>query len=150
FGGGNEADLERVQVEVRQSGSTILVNAGRLEAWKLTKQYTIDLEITTPVATNVALTLNAGNTHLTGITGAVRATVNAGNLETEDVTFADGPQFVVNAGNLTLRGGLVPRSSLDAEVNAGNARLTLPANTPVSLDARTTAGSIQVSGGQVT
>jgi len=149
FGGGSEADLERVRVEVRQSGSTITVDAERLEHWTLTRQYTIDLEITTPATTDVRLVLNAGNTRLAGITGAVQATVNAGNLETEGATFADGSRFMVNAGNLTLRGGLVSGASLEAEVNAGNARLTLPANTPVSLDARTTAGSIQVFGGQV-
>jgi hypothetical protein len=150
LGGGSEVDLERVRVEARQSGNTIIVDAKRLESWKLTKQYTIEFEITTPATTDVKLTLNAGNTRLAGITGVVQGTVNAGNLETEGVTLADGSRFVVNAGNLTLRGGLLPGASLDAEVNAGNARLTLPANTPVNLDARTTAGSIQVSGGQIT
>lgn len=146
FGSAEEADLENIHVDVRQSGNTISVEAEVRDRRFVTKQFNIDIDIAAPSQTNLDLHLNAGNTDVVGINGVINAKVNAGNLETRHVTFADRSRLTVNAGNLTLEGALAADSSLDAEVSAGNARLTLPRATATYLDARTQAGSVQVTG----
>lgn len=149
FGTASEADLERVRVEVSQQGNTIRVETNK-EGWSLIgKNVTVDFDITTPAATTLGLQLNAGNATIDGIAGAIRAKVNAGNLDTRGVTFASGSDLKLNAGNLTLHGALVTSASLDARVNAGNARLFLSRDTNVYLDAQSVAGTVSVSGWRV-
>ncbi len=71
------------------------------------------------------------------------------NLDAMGVTLRGGSDLALNAGNLTMDGALAPGATLDARLNAGNARFTLPRDTPAQLDARTTVGQISVSGWQV-
>jgi hypothetical protein len=146
LGSADEADLEKIHVDVKQRGDTISVMAEVRDRSFLTKQFSIDLDIAAPARTNLDLHLNAGNTDIGGISGVINAKVNAGNLETRRVTFADRSQLAVNAGNLTLDGALAPGGSLDADVNAGNARLTLPQTTNAYVDARTHAGTVHING----
>jgi hypothetical protein len=149
FGGADESDLERLHVAVIQSGDTIHIDAERGEHWTLLKQVSVDLEITAPATNSVDLRLNAGNVRLAGITGSVRAELNAGNFDLTDVTCTGASRLTLNAGTLTLRGALAAGASLDARVNAGNARFTLPAGAAVAIEARTTAGAIHTSAEQL-
>ena len=149
FGGADEADLERLHVTVTQTGDTIRIDAESGEHWALLKQVSIDLEITAPAATSVDLRLNAGNARLEGITGSARADLNAGNLDLTDVTCAGASRLTLNAGTLTLRGALAAGAAVDARVNAGNVRVTLPADTSASVEARTTAGAIHTTAEQL-
>lgn len=146
FGSADEADLEKIHVEVTQSGDTIRVEAESPGRSLLSKQINIDVEITAPRGTDIDLQLNAGNSAIEGIEGRVTAKVNAGNLEMRNVTLADGSALTCNAGNLIITAALAAGASADLRVNAGNARLRLPADTAAYLDARTHAGSIDVSG----
>ena len=146
FGSADDADLEKIHVDVKQTGTTIVVEAEARDRALLTKQLSIDIDIRAPARTHLDLHLNAGNADITGIGGVINGKVNAGNLETRRVTFDDRSHLTVSAGNLTLQGALASRGSLDAEVNAGNARLTLPKTTSAYLDARTHAGTVHVTG----
>jgi hypothetical protein len=149
FGGADESDLERVQVAVTQTGDTIHIDAESGERWSFLKQVSIDLEVTAPAATGVDLRLNAGNARLEGITGSVRAELNAGNLDLSDVVCTGVSRLTLNAGTLTLRGALAAGASLEAHVNAGNVRFILPADTAASVEARTTAGAIHTTAEQL-
>ncbi|HEV2460824.1 MAG TPA: DUF4097 family beta strand repeat-containing protein [Ktedonobacterales bacterium] len=146
FGSADDADLERIHVDVKQSGNMISVEAEARDRTLLSKQLSIDIDITAPARSHLDMHLNAGNTDISGIGGVINAKVNAGNLETRGVTFDDRSHLTVSAGNLTLEGALAAGGSLDAEVNAGNARLTLPQTTSAYLDARTHAGTVHVTG----
>jgi hypothetical protein len=84
-----------------------------------------------------------------GLTTTLAAIVNAGNLDAIDVTLRGGSDLALNAGNLTMDGALAPGATLEARLNAGNARFTLPSDTPALLDASTTVGQISVAGWQV-
>jgi hypothetical protein len=148
LGAASERDLEQVVVNVTQEGDTISVETER-RATSL-KSFTIDIEITAPAAcAQLEARLSAGNLVVRGLTTTLAATVNAGNLDAMDVTLRGGSDLALNAGNLTMDGALAPGATLDVRLNAGNARFTLPRDTPAQLDARTTVGQISVSGWQV-
>jgi hypothetical protein len=167
FGGGSEADLERVPVTVTQEGNTI-----RVDAWyrgmSIAKAVTVDLDFTIPAAANLDLHAAAGNVRVDGISGALRVEVNAGNSELRDVS---GPLHIegnagniegrgvvlqercglkVNAGNIDLRGEMAAGASLDIRVNTGNIRLRLPRSTAVQLDASAQVGNVTVEGWPIT
>jgi DUF4097 and DUF4098 domain-containing protein YvlB len=142
-----EADLEKANIDVKQSGNAVVIDAV-VDRWSLFKQLTIDLDITLPPAVaRLDLKLNAGNLEVEGISGVIRAKVNAGNLDVlAGATLGDGSRLAANAGNVTVRAALAPGASVESEVNAGNLRLHLPKETAVYLDARTHAGNVEVSG----
>ena len=142
-----EADLEKVAVTVRQHGDDISVDADT-DHWSLFKQMTVDLDIAVPATVaRLDLKLNAGNLEVEGVSGLLKDKVNAGNLDIESgTTLLDGSRLAANAGNVTLSGSIAPEASVEAEVNAGNLRVHLPKETAVYLDARTTAGNVEVSG----
>jgi hypothetical protein len=146
FNVADEGDLEKVQVHVTQSGDTITVETEWNKSFSFLKFVTVRIEVVTPATTNVDLRLNAGNTEMRDIGGAITAKINAGNFDGTGMTLGNGSRFTINAGNLVIRGALAPTASVDFDVNAGNLDLTLPASTATTLNARTQAGSISVSG----
>ncbi|MFI5274522.1 MAG: DUF4097 family beta strand repeat-containing protein [Ktedonobacterales bacterium] len=146
LGTADDADLEKIRVTAEQRDDTITVEAEVRNHAAFMRSVSVDMEITVPAEAALDLRLNAGNTDISGIHGAINAKVNAGNLELRGVTLATGSDLTCNAGNLTFRGSLAPGASFDAAVNAGNMRLHLPRGTGAHLDARTHAGSIDVSG----
>lgn len=150
LGAAAERDLEQVVVRVAQEGDTISVETETERRPISLKSFTIDIEITAPATcAQLEARLSAGNLVVRGLTTTLAATVNAGNLDAMDVTLRGGSDLALNAGNLTLDGALAPSATLDARLNAGNARFTLPRDTPAQLDAKTTVGQISVAGWQV-
>ena len=106
----------------------------------------IDLTVTAPANTNLALTEDAGSVDATGFTGKLATRVNAGSATLTSMTMAKGSSLVVNAGSLSVDGALQPDATLSVEVNAGTANMTLPQNTSAHLDATSSAGSVEVNG----
>jgi DUF4097 and DUF4098 domain-containing protein YvlB len=164
FGGGSEADLERVPVTVTQEGDTIRVDAWFRGMGSFAKGITVDLDFTIPATANLDLHAAAGNVRVEGVGGSVRAEVNAGNTELRDVS---GPlriegnagniqarglslkercELKVNAGNIDLQGEMAAGTTLDARVNTGNITLRLPRSTAVQLEASTQVGNVAVHG----
>ncbi len=149
LGATSERDLEQVVVHVTQEGDTISVETETKRPISL-MSITIDIAITAPATcAQLEARLSAGNLVVRGLTTTLAATVNAGNLDAMGVTLRGGSDLALNAGNLTMDGALAPGATLDARLNAGNARFTLPRDTPAQLNARTTVGQISVSGWQV-
>src|SRR5579884_318969 len=126
IGGG---DPERVRVLARQDGDTVRldVDYGPLGG---VKNVTVDFEITVPATAHIILQQNAGDARITGTAGQLDATVNAGTFTAEGLTLSGASHLRTNAGHIELQGSLAPDATLDAETNAGNIRLTLPAGTP--------------------
>jgi hypothetical protein len=145
---GGEGDLERTQVEISQAGNTVTIET-RYRGSSGVKGVTVDLDIAAPAATNLDLKLAAGHISIREIAGTCAAVLTAGDLTAQDVTLAGSAQIDLNAGNLTLDGTLAAGASLTVSVTAGNVGLTLPQDTPAYLDARTTVGTIAVSGWQI-
>ena len=149
-----EQALEGYAVEASQDPTTgkIIVNArnyspfgdGDFPGWMT--QRSVNLTVTLPANSNIAVKVAAGHTVIDGVTGRVDAEINAGGLELRDVTLADGSRFVVNAGGLDFTGELQPNASIDVNVNAGGAEFALPRTTAARLVANADAGDIDVRG----
>ena len=148
FRASGESDLDKVIVTVAQEGSRIVIDTER-SSRSFLKHVEIDLDITTPTSSNVSLQLNAGNARMRDVRGALNVRVNAGNFGADRVTCVGDGRFEINAGNLDFTGAIERGASLEVQVNAGIARLRLPQDTPVTLDAKTTAGVLDVSGWQL-
>jgi hypothetical protein len=149
---GGEDALDRVQVTTDQQGDTIRVDVEHQGAIiSMGKRVTVDLELTVPAECALELRQAAGEISIREVSGSVRATTNAGNLETRGVTFASSSRLEVNAGNADIAGALASGASLDVTVNTGKCRIELPASTAVNLDAAVDVGQIDISGfsGQV-
>lgn len=146
--------LEGYTVDVTQEPSgAIVVNTRAdnpfsgddlLAGWLMHR--TVNLTVTMPANGTLDLNVAAGRTTVEGITGRVRAEVNAGGLELIDTRLADGSSFKVNAGGLDFSGELLPDASIDVEVNAGGARLVLPRTTAARLEGSADAGSVTATG----
>ncbi len=145
--GGDDRDLANIQVEVTQSGDTITVEAYYPGSHYL-KGITVDLDIHVPSEANLDVKLAAGDVHVRGIAGTLKAAMNAGNLEAAAVTLKGG-NLELNAGNFNLDGAFAQGASVQVRVNAGNVEVWLPRDTPAQLDARTSVGAIRVSGWQL-
>lgn len=144
----SESDLDKVVVIIAQEGDRIVVDTER-SSRSFLKHVEIDLDITAPATTNVTLQLNAGNAQMNDLRGALNVRVNAGNLRAQGLICSADGRFEVNAGNLDFTGEIERGVSLEVQVSAGIARLRLPRETPVTLDAKTTAGVLDVSGWQL-
>lgn len=145
-GSASENDLEQIRVEVAQRGETISIEAELRRRLSLGSSLTADIEVTAPQQAQVDLHLNAGNAEIAGLQGPMKARVNAGNLELHGGRLEERSELACNAGNLIIAAALAVGATLDAGLNAGNARLRLPGATAAHFDARTHAGSITVSG----
>jgi hypothetical protein len=150
LGSADEGDLEQIRVEVAQRGDTISIEAELHRHLSLGGSLSADIEVTAPLQAQVDLRLNAGNAEIEDISGPVKAKVNAGNLDLRGGRLEERSELECNAGNLTIAAALAPHATLDTGVNAGNVRLRLPHSTAVHFDARTHAGTIDVSGFPVT
>lgn len=146
FGGISEEELAEIEVPVTQRGDRIKIDAAKFRKVSITRQYTIEIEVTAPAATNLELDMAAGSAEAEGISGLIEATVNAGSFNARDVTFGNGSELAVNAGKVEARGALAEGASMSVAVSAGSAKLTLPSETRAYLDAKANAGSIDLFG----
>lgn len=149
FGSASEADLERVTVHVTQESNAIRIESKYDNLRGGLKNVTVDVEITAPTASSLDAQLNAGNLHLSGLSGSLTAVVNAGNVDAEDVVLRGNCDVSLNAGNLELAGALAAGASLNARINAGGARLSFPHDTPAQLEATANVGTVTVTGWSV-
>jgi hypothetical protein len=62
------------------------------------------------------------------------------------VTFAGTSRLHAGAGNIAINGAIASGASVDVLVGAGNARLTLPSDTPAHLTAATGVGNLTITG----
>lgn len=140
--------LNGTTITSSQSGNTVTLT---VEMPSITGSFTslqrsADLTISVPASTNFTMTVNAGNADVTGITGVLDVTMNAGNLTLRSATAEGSSSLRLNAGNVDYLGAIAPTATLDISVDAGNATVHLPPNTPTHLVARASAGTISTNG----
>jgi hypothetical protein len=145
-----QSALDAISVTTTQTGNQVSIQEGDLDngGWFFNgfQQSRIDLTVTAPAHTNLALTMDAGSLDATGFTGKLTTRINAGSATLSSMTMDKGSSLAVNAGSLHVDGALQPDASLYLEVNAGSADITLPRNTSAHLDATASAGSVEVNG----
>lgn len=140
--------LNGTTVRSSQSGDTITLT---VEMPSITGSFTnltrrADLTLTVPASTNLTMIVNAGNADITGVTGVLDLTMNAGNLSLRSTTAEGSSSLRLNAGNVDYLGAIAPTGTLGIAVDAGNATVHLPPTTPTHLVARTSAGTISTNG----
>jgi hypothetical protein len=107
-----EMDLERIEVEITQSGSGLEI---RTDIPSGLNNVSVELEITAPADTQVDLQSRGGDVSIVGIAGRVRAVTGGGDIE---VWEAKSPLDVHTAGgNITVFGA---KGGLHAETAGGD------------------------------
>jgi lia operon protein LiaG len=165
---GNAA-LDNIQVNVRQSGSTVNIDTNYNEGWGLFNlgNRWVDLTITIPSISDLDVKSSAGNVGIEGITGEMNCKLSAGQLRFGDMVFTGQSKLYTSAGSLTIRGSLADKAQLDVQTSAGsvtfdgalttnnlvnfdtsagNVSVILPFSTDARVDGHVSAGNIIVSG----
>ncbi len=144
-----QQDLNSMRVDVIQNGNTITITS-KTDQSSFLRVRTVNFVVTVPSSANVDVRLNAGNLEVSGVTGVVTANLNAGNVTATNVLFGAGSRLHLNVGNIEVNGSLSPQAALDISVNTGNVAVTLPAATATHIEASTSAGTVTISGWDIT
>ena len=142
----SERDLDAIHVTALQQGDIITIDARIERQHLLTAKLSVDLDIIVPTATRLDLHIAAGSLNIRGVHSSMQMEVAAGTSTLEGVTFTGSSRLTIDAGTLTLQGAMANDASLDVQINAGKAQITLPAATTATLDAEANAGSLHISG----
>ena len=127
-----------------QDGNSISIN---VKHWSFLRFFNIgyvNVEIYVPASSDIQMQCNAGTLDITGISGRVNASTNAGTVMVATSQLADGSYLHTNAGTMTIR-----QSTLNGETrghtNAGTISIVesaLQGNTVFT----TSAGTIHFDG----
>ena len=130
-----EIDLERIEVEITQSGSGLEI---RTSISSDPNNVSVELKITAPADTHVDLRTGGGDVSIIGIAGRVKAITGGGDIE---VWEAKGPLDVHTAGgNITAFGA---DGGIHAETDGGDIEIH---DAHSETTASTGGGNIQILG----
>ncbi len=102
----------------------------------------VDYEVRVPAGTSVEVHADAGKVSVTGLTGDLDVTAQAGEVTASDLGSAH-VRVRAQAGSVTLRYRAVP-STVEARADAGDIGIWVPATVSYSVDSTTDAGSGRV------
>jgi Putative adhesin len=141
FGG----NLNDVQINYSQSGSTVNVAFHRSGTFNFFNSTGVDFTITVPPATDLQLTTNAGSITVSGIRGKMSLLSNAGTIGATQASLTGSSTFRTNAGSINFTGAIGTTGTYDFATNAGSIDMTLPATASFHVNATTDVGSINTS-----
>jgi hypothetical protein len=141
FGG----NLNDVQVNYSQSGSTVNVAVHRSGTFNFFNATSVEFMITVPPTTDLQLTTNAGSITVSGVSGKMSLISNAGTIGATQASLTGSSTFRTNAGSITFNGAIGTTGTYDFETNAGSIDMTLPGTASFHLNATTDVGSITTS-----
>jgi hypothetical protein len=145
--GGNSVEaarlLELIEFDAVQSGSTVTVTGG----WPVATDWRgrspqIDVRITTPRRTDVAVDLDAGEVALSGVEGAVDIAADVGRVNMADLQTPDRLVVETNVAEIIFSGALTPGASYRLTSDVGAIRMTLPADSAFAIDAASNVGAV--------
>lgn len=140
------SDLERIRVQMSEQDGGLVIKTERPSTLS---NVTVNLEISTPVDTDLDVHSGAGNMSICCLSGDVSVDTGAGNIDTNDLTGWINTHS--GAGNIDYQGA--PQGDCRFEVGAGNIDLRLPADLSMEVDVETGVGNVDVGfpvDGQVT
>ncbi|MFL5691756.1 MAG: hypothetical protein ACJ795_08115 [Ktedonobacteraceae bacterium] len=156
--------FKNITVQVQPAGTqdgTLFVSASVPDSGSLLGNHnaSVDLNITLPNPTTstsaptaplaLKLDMSIGNMSVDGLSGNFQVKDDIGNITVRQATLSDGSHLQTGTGNITFNGKLdttpgtnstTVRYKLQSET--GNVDATIPADTNVTLDANTNAGTI--------
>lgn len=105
----------------------------------------ISFEIQVPPQTNLTLLASVGSVSIQGIVGQFHITSSVGSVNLDDVGFAGVSNIDVSVGSLNLRGHFAdPAAQVNVTTSVGSVNMTVPADTPAHVEARSSLGSVNV------
>jgi DUF4097 and DUF4098 domain-containing protein YvlB len=135
--------LDAITLDATQAGNSLTIDVNEPSHFGLDSfSRRVDLTITTPAATSLDATLDAGNLDVRGLTGTLTADLSAGNLTLDDMTVTDRATLQMRAGN--LRASHIT-GAVRATVNFGNVTLTQATLTQDST-VHSDAGNVTIDG----
>lgn len=135
--------LDAISLDATQAGNSLTINVNEPSTFGLDSfSRRVDLTITTPAATSLDASLDAGNLDVRGLSGTLTADLSAGNLTLDDMTVTDRATLQMRAGN--LRASHIT-GAVKATVNFGNVTLTQATLTQDST-IHSDAGNVTVDG----
>jgi hypothetical protein len=133
----DQSGMDRIAIRMSERGGVIEINT-RVSA--LTKNASVDLDITAPAASKLLLDTGAGVIDVRGISGPIDVNSGAGQV---DLRGSRGPVTVdLGAGQITYEGALSGHNRF--QTGAGEIRLRLPADTDMEVDLSTGIGTVGV------
>jgi DUF4097 and DUF4098 domain-containing protein YvlB len=133
----DQSGMDRVAVNMSQRGGDVVVST-RVSA--LTKNASVDLDITAPAGSKLLLDTGAGTIDVRGITGPIEVHSGAGQV---NLRGGRGPVTVdLGAGQIIYEGALTGENRF--QTGAGEIRLRLPAELNMEVDLSTGIGTVGV------
>src|SRR5947209_886022 len=129
-----------VQYDQESEKNRITVKASN--GWYVLGRKSIDFDITVPRMADLELKTEAGGIAVTGITGQVSCTSEAGSVKATEVALRGDSKLKTDAGSITFSGMLDPFGSYQMTTDAGSVNVFIPENTSFQLEAKTDVGSI--------
>jgi putative adhesin len=141
FGG----NINDVQVNYTQSGSTVNVTVSRSGQFNFFNSTSVDFTITVPPTTDLQITTNAGSIHVSGISGKMSLKTNAGTIGATQASLTGSSTLSTNAGSINFDGSIGTTGTYDFETNAGSIDMTLHGAASFHVNAMTDVGSINTN-----
>ncbi len=135
--------LDAITLDATQAGNNLTINVNEPSSFGLDSlSRSVDLTITTPAATSLDATLDAGNLDVRGLSGTLATNLTAGNLNLADMVVTGQAILQMRAGN--LRASNIT-GAVRATVNYGNVTLD---QTTLTQDStiRSDAGNVTIDG----
>jgi hypothetical protein len=132
------ANLQRIVVEPYQEGDTVTIRTRQPSSG--ISNLAVDLEVTVPPGTRVALTNGAGEVTIDGVEGEISARTGAGNIEVGGS--ANQVRLETGAGNVDYDGD--PQGTSTFNTGAGNIQIGLPRDFAGSVALDTGIGIVDV------
>lgn len=138
--------LRKITVSTGQIGNSVSIDAQTSQAVSLGVSLGMSLTVTAPRLTSVVVVLQSGNVAVDGVSGSISTSVHDGSVRLNGVSLTAASLVDVQHGDANISGTLRNGASLDLQVAAGNANVTLPKAIPLAVDAVTSAGNVTISG----
>ena len=141
--GGFLSNLSDDQVNVEEKPGSDVVIISVSEDGSIFNHGNVDLNITLPQSSNVQAHVNAGSLDINGVSGKMDIQMDAGALNFENGTLADGSILRNDAGEINFRGLLASGGNYTFRNNAGAINLYLQQDPSFTLDASAKLGHVK-------
>ena len=129
-------------VQYDQDSEQNRITARARSGWSVFGWKSLDFDITVPRMSDLELKTDAGSIAVTGITGQMSCSSDAGSVKATEVALRGDSRLKTDAGSITFAGSLDPSGSYQMTTDAGSINLYIPENTSFQLEAKTDVGSI--------
>lgn len=140
-------ELDDVVFRFEQAGNAITLDA-RQPRRDNERTNRVDIELLVPETVRLRIDSATGTVRIDGVTvpDTLRVNLSTGEILAENVAAPDGLLLSTTTGAIRFDGTLGDSGLYTLETTTGSLTVRLPADVAFEVDARTTTGSIQVSG----